>query len=57
MIKKYEFSFIQSGYGKTLEEAVADALHSLATQDFPPDEAVVLSVEDAPYMEELHRSV
>jgi len=49
-MKRYEFSFIQSGYGETLEEAVADALHSLATQDFPEDEAVILRVEDAPYM-------
>jgi len=49
-MKRYEFSFVQSGYGETLEEAVADALHSLATQDFPEDEAIVLRVEDYPDM-------
>ena len=52
MIKKYEFKIIQAGYGKTLEEAFADALLTLASQDMPVDEAVVLSEEDAPYMNE-----
>lgn len=53
MIKRYEFQIVQSGYGKTLEEAFADALLTLATQDMPVDEAVVLSEEDAPYMDKI----
>lgn len=51
MIKRYEFQIVQSGYGETLEQAFADALLTLASQDMPVDEAVVLSEEDAPYME------
>lgn len=53
MIKKYEFQIIQAGYGETLEEAFADALLTLASQDMPVDEAIVLSEEDAPYMNEI----
>lgn len=49
--KEYEFQIIQSGYGKTLEEAWADALLTLSSQDMPPDDAEIVSEEDAPYMD------
>lgn len=49
--KKYEFKIMQSGYGETLEQAWADALSSLATQDMPVDEAEIVTEEDASYMD------
>jgi len=51
--KKYDFKIVQSGYGKTLEEAWTDALSTLASQDMPLDEADIISEEDAPYMDNL----